>query len=164
MTTPNPTSSQKEEFLACLGKRAVFRATGFLVPIKIEEILFEPHFKARLAAIDGIVLCYNRSLSGVLKPVFTVGAAWQELETRPKVWSLTVSGCCWKVILDEAGCDAVVRLCKEKAGLDPDVLFQMADLIYASPEIKDIPDTVEALRERIAAMYGSNESHEAPAS
>jgi hypothetical protein len=133
-------------FMAYLGKRAVYRATGFLIPVTIEELHLEPDFGAKLAAIDGIALCYNNTLPRP-KLVFTVSAAWSYLHVESHSWSLSVSGCCWRVILDEAGCDAVVKLCKEKAGLAPDVLFQMADLIYKCPPVKDIPDIVDALRE-----------------
>ena len=148
MSETNPSLLDREKFLAYLGKRAVYRGTGFLIPVTIKAMELEPDFEVKLAAVEGIVLSYSK-LSFPHPPVFGVGAAWPYLDIRPNEWAFAMSGCCWNVFLDEAGCDAVVRLCKEKAGLEPDVVFQLADLICQFPTIKEIPDTVEALHERI---------------
>ena len=113
------------------GKRAVYRATGFLIPVIIKEIVTEPHFEARLVAIDNIILTYDQRMPK-MRTEFSVSAAWDYLRVEEDSWSFAQSGCVWRVIHKEEACEAVLRLCKEKAGLDPDILFQLADRAVAS--------------------------------
>jgi hypothetical protein len=132
-----------------VGKRVVFRETGFLVPAVITEISAEANLMVKMEAIDGIVL------QPVPKPrpfprTIRCGTAWNYLDVTPDEWS----GYCWRIFLNEAGCDAVLRLCWEKTGLDPKALFRLADLIRKHPAIKIIPDTPEALLEQILNEKG----------
>lgn len=146
MIKPNP--EDRGQFLQHLGKRAVFRATGRIVPVRIQKICFDPLFEAELSAVNGLVLSPIKGASGV-SPVFTISAAWDLLNVTPGYWSFAVSLCTWHLILKEEACDAVLRVCKEKAGLDAAVLFELSDFLSQNPSVKEIPDTVEELREQV---------------
>jgi hypothetical protein len=61
-------SYQPDIFLARRGKRAVFRETGFLIPVTIQEIHLESAFSVTLKAVDDIVLTSDRG-----KEVFFMG-------------------------------------------------------------------------------------------
>lgn len=120
------------EFVAMLraqqGKRAVYRGTGVLAPVIIEEVRCGADFEARLVAVDGIVLWLSQEMPQYPK-VITVGAAWELLNADHLEWSFAFPGCCWRVQLDAVACDAVVRLCHEKSELATDVLFELADRV-----------------------------------
>jgi hypothetical protein len=143
-----PTPLDKEKFLACIGKRVVYRETGYLVPATITDICLEPTFEVTLTAVEGITLASNKSIPP-FKVVFGCAAAWPYLCVAQNRWSFSMPGCCWSICLDEPACDVVVRLSKEKARLDPDVVFKLADMIYKFPQIKEIPNTLQQLREQI---------------
>jgi hypothetical protein len=144
MSDSQPTQQDREQFLQYLGKRAVFRETGSLIPVTIEEIRFEPDFEAKLAAVDGIVLSSSfRVPKGA--PIFSVSAAWDYLRVEHDSWSFTMPLCVWRVILNETACDAVVRVCKERPGLDPDVLFKLADCVSKNPAIVNNPAALAEL-------------------
>ena len=103
--------------MAQLGNRAVYRQTGFLVPVAIEKICCGPHFIVRLATIDGLCLVSSRG-APPLNPIFQIAAAWEHLAVDSKSWSFACSGY-WRLKLDEVMCDAIVKLCQEKPDLDP---------------------------------------------
>jgi hypothetical protein len=120
---------RKKRVLAQLGKRAVYRAIGHLVPVTIEAISGSPdYFSAELVAIDGISLSHSKERAK-LPCRFSVGAQWQLLtegEGQNK-WTFAVGGCCWRVFLDEAKCDEIVRLCKKNTEMDSVLLFKLAN-------------------------------------
>ena len=126
---------RKQRMMAQLGKRAVYRGTGFLVPVTITAINSSPdHVSAELVAVDGITLSRSKK-SGKMPPEFSVGAQWQLLAEDPIKWAFSAGGCCWQIILDEAKCDAIVQLYKQKTELDPDLCFKLADDILYRRQI-----------------------------
>lgn len=120
------------EFVAMLraqaGKRAVYRGTGVLAPVIIEEVRCGSSFEAKLVPVEGIVLYFGKA-APQYPEMLNVGAAWELLDADSHRWLLVLSGCCWRVQLNEAACDAVVRLCHERTELAPDVLFGLADRV-----------------------------------
>jgi len=111
------------------GKRAVYRGSGVLAPVLIEEVRCgSTMFVAKLVPVAGIILCLGKPTSQVPK-VLNVGAAWGLFDAGPHRWRVAISGCCWRVQLNEAACDAVVRLYHEESGLAPEILFGLADRV-----------------------------------
>jgi hypothetical protein len=110
------------------GKRAVYRGTGVLAPVTIDEVRCGSDFEAKLVAVEGIVLWLSQETPQYPK-VLKVVAAWELLNADHHEWSLAFPGCCWRVQFSEAACDAVVRLCHEKSQLDPKALFGLADRV-----------------------------------
>jgi hypothetical protein len=123
-----PTPQLVEMLRAQQGKRAVYRGTGVLAPVLIEEVRCGADFEARLVAVEGIVLWLSKEMPQYPK-VITVGAAWELLNADHLAWSFAFPGCCWRVQLNSAACDAVVRLCHEQSQLDREVLFELADQV-----------------------------------
>jgi hypothetical protein len=120
------------QFVAMLraqaGKRAVYRGTGVLAPVIIEEVRCGADFEAKLVAVDGIVLWLSQEIPQYPK-ILKVGAAWGLLNADHHEWSFAFPGCCWRVQLNEAACHAVVRLCHERSELAPEFLFGLADRV-----------------------------------
>jgi hypothetical protein len=130
---------RRQRVMAQLGKRVVYRGTGHLVPVTIESITDLPdYFSAELVAVDGIMLSYSKEI-GKLPPKFSVGAQWQLLTEGRNKWMFSVSGCCWQIFLDEAKCDAIVKLYKQKTELDPDLFFKLANNILYERQIIESP-------------------------
>src|ERR1039457_1573850 len=123
-----PDHNNVSSLMAQLGNRAVYRQTGFLVPVAIEKICCGPHFIVRLATIDGLCLVSSHG-APALNPVFYVGAAWEYLTADSQSWSFAC-GVYWRLVLDEVMCDAIVKMCHEKPDLDASVLFDLANRIY----------------------------------
>lgn len=132
---------RKKRVLAQLSKRAVYRGTGHLVPVTIEAINGSPdYFSAELVAIDGISLSHSKELAKA-PTKFSIVAQWQLLaegEGQNK-WTFAVGGCCWRVFLDEAKCDEIVRLCKKNAEMDSVLLFKSANCILYPGLAKQSP-------------------------
>ena len=131
-----PDHDKVSSLMAQLGKRAVYRQTGFLVPVTIEEICCGPHFIVRLATIDGLCLVSSPG-APALNPVFQIAAAWEYLAVDSKSWSFSCSGY-WRLVLNEVICDTIVKLCQEKPDLDPCAQFELANRIYQRQPAPDI--------------------------
>jgi hypothetical protein len=126
----NPSIEQmKEMVLAQSGKRGVFRPTGFLIPVMVEEVDLRPeYFNAKLAAVDGIRLTSDGSDRNIGSQ-FGVGGAWEYMTIKPDCWSQSLPGGCWAVHFDETTCDRIVQLCRRNPKLRAIVLFRLADWI-----------------------------------
>jgi len=123
-----PTPQFVEMLRTQAGRRAVYRGIGVLAPVIIEEVRCGSTFEAKLVPVAGIVLCSSKE-THKFPELLSVGAAWGILDAGPHRWLVAISGCCWRVQLNEAACDAVVRLCHEKSELAPEFLFGLADRV-----------------------------------
>jgi hypothetical protein len=122
----------EKRVMAQLGKRAVYRGTGHLVPVTIEAInSFPEYFSAELMAVDGITLSYSKKYSK-LPCKFSVAGQWQQLTEGRNNWA----GCYWQLFLDEAKCDVIVQLYKQNTEMDPDLFFKLAKEICYKHQIK----------------------------
>ena len=123
--------------MAYFGTRGVLRGTGYLTPVVIQGIRFEDNKDGHYVFIElkgiggGSVFSMGRQpLSDV---AFEVGSAWNYFSINPDSWSVSMSGMCWKIMLDEAACDAVVRLCKDSPDMSPFWFFKLADFVCRNP-------------------------------
>jgi hypothetical protein len=123
-----PTPQFVEMLRGQTGKRAVYRGTGVLAPVTIAEVRCGIAFEATLVPVAGIVLRGSKA-PPELPEALNVGAAWGLLDADPHRWLVAMSGCCWRVQLSEAACDAVVRLYNERSDAAPEVLFRLADRV-----------------------------------
>jgi len=139
--------NERPKLFSRIGTRAIYRCTGFLIPVTVKAVKLEGAFSATLEAVNGIILT-SRKLAPLRQSLFCVGSAWERLGVAPEEWSFAFPGCVWSVKFSEARCEAVVRLVQDNAGLDPGVLYKMAMAIDRYPSDLGIPDNVEVLLEK----------------
>jgi hypothetical protein len=126
-----PTPGTKEKMMAYLGKRVVYRETGILAPAIIKEMTWKgpsPYFEVKMEAIEGILLsCHD---FGDWQIPLEASCLWDPHIVKPYLWSFATTGCVWRIFLNETACDAVVKLCREKSGLDKkDLFYQVKNLL-----------------------------------
>jgi hypothetical protein len=153
-TQSSPQTS--ELLLAHLNKRAVFRETGILILVTVQELRITlARLRVRLESLDQLMP--GSRIKSPPGRTFTVSGIWEVVTVQPHVWSCSAQGACWHVIPDESSFEAVRRLCETEPGLDSAVLFALADYVAHHPASNEIPVEV-----REAALQRFGNSHPRP--
>jgi len=152
MNAPQPGPQTSELLMAQLNKRAMFRDSGILMLVAVQEISMTPaRLRVRLEVLDGLTPAGRITFPP--GKTFTASGIWEYVTVRQDVWSCSAQGACWHVIPDESSFAAVRRLCEAEPDLNSAVLFHLADYVAHHPASNEIP---REIREAAARRIGQD--------
>ena len=150
---PQPNPQTSEWLRAHLNKRAVFRDSGILIRVTVQEIRITPALlRVRLEKIEALMPSGRNRFP--TRKTFSVSGIWEHMTVERHLWSCSGQGCCWHIIPDESSFDAVSRLCEAEPGLDSAVLFALADYVARHPASHVIPMEIREAAARRSGNYG----------
>ena len=124
MSDDRPSAELIEWLRAQRGKRAVFRETGYVIPVTIEDIDCGSSLQIFLKPVDGIIV--GRMELPEAADGFSAGVAWDHFSATPERCSASVQGAAWGIKLDEALCAQVVQLVRQHTDMNRMELFRLA--------------------------------------
>jgi len=149
MKAAQPSPQTSDLLMSLLNKRAVFRDSGILILVTVQEIRITPaRLRVRLESYEELMPDSRiRSPSG---RTFTVSGVWENVTVQQHLWSNVGQGCAWHIIPNQSAFEAVRRLCETESGLDAAMLFALADFVARHPARNESPiETREATARRI---------------
>jgi len=131
------TAERIESIMAHQHQEVVFSDRGILALGVIEEILIQPQsFSVRLKLND--ILLLGEVVGPNTKRNGTVGAVWPYMNMQGEIWSSSVQGASWKVLVSEQSVAAVRRFCQTEPDLDPTARYYLAGFVAFNPD-REIP-------------------------
>jgi hypothetical protein len=112
--------------MAHVGRRAIYRENGLLLPFTVSRI----HIGRKWLEIQ--LHPKNSPLPNSSKKSFTVGTSWSDFQVSPGWWR---GGYTWRVDFREEPYHAVLRVCIANGGLPPEKLFTLCAAAFQEAEL-----------------------------
>jgi hypothetical protein len=144
MSTLPLTAESKASLKAYQGQHAVYRATGCLLPVTIDNVTITDRLlRAKLRPLISPLIRWH-NMPSFFEP-FEAASVWKYVSIEPGEWNAPFIG--WYLTVKPGAYEAVLRLCEAEKTISPQMLFQLADFVSRCPHVSEIPQEV---RERAA--------------